>query len=47
MVLQMNKTVNGQMEKVQSLYDSIKDNPDNALRLMCVDATTKPSASKI
>ena len=47
MVLQMNKTVDGQMEKVQSLYDSIKDNPDNALRLICIDATTKPSASKI
>ena len=47
MVLQMNKTVDGQMEKVQSLYDSIKDNPDNAIRLICIDATTKPSASKI
>ena len=47
MVLQMNKTADGQMEKVQTLYDSIKDRPGNTLRLICIDATTKPSASII
>ena len=47
LVLQMHKTVEPQLEKVQSLYNTIKDNPDNALRLISIDATPKPSASKI
>ena len=47
LVLQMNKTPEPQLEKVQTLYSTVKDKPDNTLRLICIDVTTKPSASKI
>lgn len=47
LVLKMNKTAEAQLEKVQSFYNKIKDNPDNALRMISIDATPKPSASKI
>lgn len=47
LVLQLNKTPETQLEKVQTLYSTVKDNPDYTLRLICIDATTKPSASKI
>ena len=47
LVLQLNNTPEPQLAKVQTLYSTVKDNPDNTLRLICIDATTKPSASKI
>lgn len=47
LVLQMNTTQETQLSKVQSMYEKIKDNPTNCLRLICVDVTQKPSASKI
>jgi len=47
LVLQMNTTQEAQLSKVLSSYDKIKDNPNNYLRLICIDATKKPSASKI
>lgn len=47
LVLQMSKETEPQMDKVKSLYNSVKDRPDNHLHLICVDATTKLSASKI
>ncbi len=47
LVLQMNTSPEPQLEKVINSYDAIKDNPENTLRLICIDATPKPSASKI
>lgn len=47
LILQMNKTPEAQLTKVQSLYETVKDNANNSLRLICIDASTKPSASKI
>mgnify|MGYP007056170499 CR=1 FL=1 len=47
LVLQMKTTVEPQLERLKLLYGSIKDKPQNSLYLICVDATPKPSASKI
>lgn len=47
LILQMNKTPEPQLSKVQTLYNSVKDTPNNSLHLICIDATPKPSASKI
>lgn len=47
LVLQMNTCREAQLEKVMDAYDSIKDDPNNTIKLICIDATPKPSASKI
>ena len=47
LILQMNKMQEAQLSKTQTLYETIKDNPNNSLHLICIDATPKPSASKI
>ena len=47
LVLQMNTCRESQLERVMDAYDSIKDDPDNTIKLICIDATPKPSASKI
>lgn len=47
LVLRMNTVLETQLSKVLSFYETIKDNPTNFLRLICIDATPKPSASKI
>lgn len=47
LVLQMKNEPETQLTKVQTLYDTIKDKPNNTLHMVCIDATPKPSASKI
>ena len=47
LILQMNKTPEAQLTKVQALYETEKDNANHSLCLICIDATPKPSASKI
>jgi hypothetical protein len=47
LVLQMNNDSGKQLERVKALYNSIKDNSGATLRLICIDATSKKSASKM
>ena len=47
LILQMNIDEEPQLGKVKALYETIKDQPDNTLYLICVDATPKPSASQL
>ena len=47
LVLLMKKEPESQLTKVQALYDTITDQPNNSLHMVCVDATPKPSASKV
>lgn len=47
LVLQMNTTLEPQLVQVQKAYDKVKDTPNNTIKLVCIDATPKASASKI
>ena len=47
LVLQMNTTPEPQLLQTQQAYEKVKDNPDNTIKLVCIDATPKASASKI
>ena len=47
LVICLNKEIESELFKTQAIYQRIKDNPENNLSLICVDATPKPSASQI
>ena len=47
LVICLNKEVESELSKTKAIYQRVKDNPDNNLSLICVDATPKPSASQI
>lgn len=47
LVLQMSTTPEPQLLQTQQAYEKVKDNPDNTIKLVCIDATPKASASKM
>ena len=47
LVIQLNKTIEPQLAQILEANDKVKDNPDTSIKLVCIDATPRPSASNI